>query len=420
MQNASPPFGQTAQAPRLLEVEGLRAVAAWSIVLFHCWIFSSPAVLTWNLGPATPLVQPLQSGVTLFFVLSGFLLYRPIAAAVVDGRNAASVGRYLRNRALRILPAYWVILGVVVFAFGSAAMHATGSGVLEGRLTDPATIAKDFLLIQTYDPNAVWTGILPAWSLTVEVAFYVLLPVLALAAGLLARRRAQSGRVIAAAAPVVAMLLVGAVGKALVSIYSAGPQRATASGWHAVLDRSILTHADLFAFGMGAGLVLVLWERRLGARLMPLLSGHAARPLAYLGLPALFLGFYVLPPYVYDAVVALLVALVLLRLVAPQAGAARRARTNRFLTHPWTLAAGRRSYSVFLWNYPVLAFLTVHHLLLGGYGVATFFVNLAAASTAVVLLSALTYRFVEVPALALKDRRTTPTAVSLPAVTPAS
>src|SRR5882724_6110621 len=96
----------------LAPVEALRGVAAWSIVCFHIWLFTSSAKLTWNLGPATVFMQPLQSGVTLFFVLSGFLLYRPF----INGRP--SIGRYFRNRALRILPAYWAVL-IAVFALGA-------------------------------------------------------------------------------------------------------------------------------------------------------------------------------------------------------------------------------------------------------------------------------------------------------------
>jgi hypothetical protein len=43
-------------------------------------------------------------GVVLFFTLSGFLLYRPFAGTIVRGQRLPSVGRYLGNRALRILP----------------------------------------------------------------------------------------------------------------------------------------------------------------------------------------------------------------------------------------------------------------------------------------------------------------------------
>ena len=405
----------TAPASRLWEVEGLRAVAAWSIVVFHVWVFSSPAVLNWNLGPFTAFVSPLQSGVTLFFVLSGFLLYRPIAAAVLDATSGPSVWRYLRNRALRILPAYWAILILVVFVLSSASLGASGTG----SMTDPRTFFLDFFLLQTYLPDGIWSGILPAWSLTIEVAFYLLLPVLGLAALAFARGRAHGRpRIGAALGPVLFMLLLGTVGKILVAVYAEGPQRATTSSWHSVLDRSILTHADLFGFGMGAAFVLLVWERDLGARLDWLRSSRLSRPLVYVGLPTLFLGFYLLPPYLYDAVVALFVSLVLVRLLGVTGEANATSRGTVFLTRSWMLAAGRRSYSVFLWNFPVLAFLSTHNVLAGGNGAGAFLLNLVVAVPTIAVLSALTYRFVEAPALRLKNRRRARGA-ALPAATPA-
>jgi peptidoglycan/LPS O-acetylase OafA/YrhL len=410
----------TAAPSRLWEIEGLRAVAAWSIVVFHVWVFSSPAVLGWNLGPFTAFVSPLQSGVTLFFVLSGFLLYRPIAAALLDAAPAPSVWRYLRNRALRILPAYWVILLLVAVVLRSASLGASGHGVAAGPLTDPRTFFLDVFLLQTYVPDGIWSGILPAWSLTIEVAFYLLLPLLGLAALAFARGRAHGRRrIVAALGPVLFMLMLGAVGKILVAVYAHGPQRATTSTWHSVLDRSILTHADLFGFGMGAALILLLWERDLGTRLERLLSAQLARPLAYVGLPTLFLGYYLLPPYLYDAAVALLASFVLVRLLGVKRRGNARSRASLFLTQRWTLAAGRRSYSVFLWNYPVLAFLSTHNLLAGGNDAGAFLLNLLIAAPTIAVLSALTYRFVEAPALRLKGRRRV-ARNALPAATPAA
>jgi peptidoglycan/LPS O-acetylase OafA/YrhL len=407
----------TAAPSRLWEIEGLRALAAWSIVVFHVWVYSTPAVLDWNLGPFTAFVSPLQSGVTLFFVLSGFLLYRPIAAAVLDGTPGPSVWRYLRNRALRILPAYWVILVLVVFVLRSASLGASGHDVVAGPLTHPRTFFLDVFLVQTYVPHGIWSGILPAWSLTIEVAFYLLLPVLGLAAIAFARGRVHGRRRIAAAlGPVLFMLLLGALGKILVAVYAHGPERATTSNWHGVLDRSILTHADLFGFGMAAAFVLLLWERGLGAQLKGLLSARLSRPLAYIGLPTLFLGYYLLAPYIYDAAVALLASFVLVRLLAANG---RGGAQSRFLTQRWTVAAGRRSYSVFLWNYPALAFLSTHNLLAGGNSAGAFLLNLLIAAPAIAVLSALTYRFVEAPALRLKQKRRT-RAAALPATNPAT
>jgi peptidoglycan/LPS O-acetylase OafA/YrhL len=358
---------------RLAEVEGLRAVAATSILVFHCWLFSSPATLRWNLGPVTAFVQPLQSGVTLFFVLSGFLLYRPIVRAVLEGRDPPSARSYLRNRALRILPAYWVILTIALLALGS--------------VTDPRTVAADFSLTQTYDPRSIFTGLLPAWSLTIEVAFYLSLPLLALVARSAAR--ALGRNVVGVVTPVVGLLVFGALGKALVAAYSPGPERAVAADWHTVLDRSFLTHADLFAFGMAAAVCLALGERQR----MPLI-----------------LGYYFLPPYLYDAAVAFFAALLLVKVLGtPRPGG------RSLLVHPWTLAWGRVSYSVFLWNYPVLLFLAAHGVLASGNDAPAFLFNLAIATTVVGSLSFLTYRYVEAPALALKHRRSAHVAHPAPA-----
>jgi peptidoglycan/LPS O-acetylase OafA/YrhL len=406
---------------RLWEIEGLRAVAAWSIVIFHVWVFTSPAVFEWNLGPLTAFVSPLQSGVTLFFVLSGFLLYRPVAAALLDGERGPATLAYLRNRALRILPAYLVVLLIAGFVLRSASLGISAGGVMGGQLSGDKTLVLDVLLLQTYVPRAIWSGILPAWSLTVEVAFYVLLPLLALAGTWFARGPAQSRRRVAAAAgPPIAMLVLGGLGKTLVGLLSDGSQRADVSSWHGVLDRSLLTHADLFGFGMGAALILLLWERGLADRVKPVLKRELARPLAYVGLPTVFLGYYLMPAYAYDAAVAFLVAVVLLRLLAAKGSSKASAmRSHLFLTHRWTLWAGRRSYSVFLWNYPLLAFLSAHHLLDSGGGAGAFVVNLAIAVPAVAILAALTYRFVEAPALRLKRRRRE-TATTAPAVLPAS
>jgi peptidoglycan/LPS O-acetylase OafA/YrhL len=395
--------------PRLAEVEGLRAVAASSIVIFHCWVFSSPATLGWNLGPVTPFVQPLQGGVTLFFVLSGFLLYRPIVAAVLDGKALPDARTYLRNRALRILPAYWVILFIVIVVLQSGTTHATGAGIATGSVRDPGVIAADLTLTQTYHPGTIWSGIPPAWSLTIEMAFYLSLPLLALVAQAVARRRStHRGRLVAVLAPAVGLLAVGILGKIFVAAFSPGPERAVGADWNSVLDRSFLTHADLFAFGMSVAVCLLVCERR--ARPLPrLLSWCVGRPLAYVGLPTLVLGYYLLPPYVFDSAVAVLASLLLLRVLGPsrRTGDAKR---SGFLTHRSTLACGRISYSIFLWNYPVLAFLEHHGLLASGNDAPAFMINVAVAGPAVLVLSYLTYRFVEAPALALKKRpsRTAP------------
>jgi peptidoglycan/LPS O-acetylase OafA/YrhL len=396
---------------RLVELESLRGVAASSILLFHCWLLTSAAALTWNLGPLTGFVQPLQSGVTLFFVLSGFLLYRPVVEAVLDGRRPLHLSRYLRNRALRILPAYWCVLLVTGLVLQVGVVRMTDGGAVAGPLIDPSTLAADFFLVQTYHADTIWTGVVPAWSLTVEVAFYLVLPLLALLAGALARTRGGAAR--AAVIPIVLILGVGFLGKILVPLVSPGPGRAVGASWHSVLDRSFLTHADLFGFGMAAAFVYVLWERRSTGPPSFIANGVTGRVLAYVGLPTVISGYYFLPPYLYDSLVALFSAILLLRLVSPHA----KGRGAKMLRHRWAAAWGRVSYSVFLWNFPVFTFLAAHGLA-SDHGAVDFLRNLVIGTVAIGALSFLTYRFVEAPALALKRGRAPRTeAPAAPAVT---
>jgi peptidoglycan/LPS O-acetylase OafA/YrhL len=106
------PAGRPSDTPRrttpIPGVEGVRAIAAVSVLVFHCWRYSAEGPSRADLGLVNRFVLPhLSLGVTLFFCLSGFLLYRPFVAAALDGSSFPKVGTYFRNRALRILPAYW-------------------------------------------------------------------------------------------------------------------------------------------------------------------------------------------------------------------------------------------------------------------------------------------------------------------------
>src|SRR5882762_1926129 len=83
---------------RLIGIEGLRALAATS-VLDHHTVTHAPFKA--ELGAIGQWAVPnLASGLTLFFALSGFLLYRPFASAVIRGEALPSTRAYLRNRAL--------------------------------------------------------------------------------------------------------------------------------------------------------------------------------------------------------------------------------------------------------------------------------------------------------------------------------
>jgi peptidoglycan/LPS O-acetylase OafA/YrhL len=100
-------------------------------------------------------------------VLSGFLLFRPYAFAVAAGGDRPGAGRYLWRRALRILPAYWVTVTACMLLIEENDTATTSDWV------------RHALLAQIYEPHALRQGLGHTWSLATEVAFYVVLPVLA-------------------------------------------------------------------------------------------------------------------------------------------------------------------------------------------------------------------------------------------------
>jgi peptidoglycan/LPS O-acetylase OafA/YrhL len=391
-------------ASRLSGVEGLRALAATSIVIYHCWRFSAPGGGAVDLGPLSRFVLPhLPVGVTLFFTLSGFLLYRPLAASALRQTRRPSVRRYLRNRALRILPAYWAILLVTAVLFPAALVRRSPTTLDLGRLIDqPDVLLSNAVLLQNYVPRALETGIGPAWSLAVEIVFYLILPLLGWLAMVCARRAANpSGRTWATLVPVGVIFLIGLVHKAIFSWLPA-----SSGYWPAMLARSFAYHADLFAFGMALAILginledgrvrlPVWWRKAAGATLglMVLLT-------VLLSDRGLLPAWGVVNPY--QRMTALSCALLLALVVLHDPEQATPPRLTRLLDARILVAVGLASYSLFLWHEPVVRLLQREHLTVGGVG--GFWVNLALLGLISGGLSALTYRWVERPALSCKAR----------------
>ena len=162
--------------PRIETLDAIRAIAALSIVLFH-------AVGIYARGSAAnadirPWVARLDVGVPVFFMLSAYLLYQPFVRARLDARKP-SIRAYAWRRALRIVPGYWVALLVAVVVLGTG-----GVLTLKG-------IPTYFGFLQSYDTDTAGGGLPVAWTLCIEVAFYVFLPLWALPRAAPARRRAR-------------------------------------------------------------------------------------------------------------------------------------------------------------------------------------------------------------------------------------
>ncbi|WP_234835087.1 acyltransferase family protein [Mycolicibacterium stellerae] len=179
---ATPPQRVVADIPRSPALTGMRAVAALLVVGTH----AAFATGTLTHGYVGAVYARLEIGVALFFVLSGFLLFRPwVVAAATDGSTPGLV-RYARHRLRRIAPGYLMVAMAtfelyVVFTPGPNPAQ-TWHGLLR-YLTLTQIYTDDYLT--TY----LHPGLSQMWSLAVEVSFYAALP--AIAYVVLQRRRGR-------------------------------------------------------------------------------------------------------------------------------------------------------------------------------------------------------------------------------------
>jgi len=394
---------------RLPGVEGLRALAATSILVYHCWLYSAPGGERVDLSLLSRFAfRHLTAGVLLFFTLSGFLLYRPLAASVLRQTPLPSVRRYLRNRALRIFPAYLLILLIIGVVLPAALIGRAASGSELGRVSgDLGVLFANAALLQNYFPHSMDTGIGPAWTLAIEVVFYLILPLLGWLAIVCARHAfTPRSRTWAALVPVATVIALGLSGS-VTATYLLPPE---SGAWHLRVVRSFWCHADLFAFGMGLAVLRVnledgrlrlpAWWRKaaaislLGVTLLTVLLTDRGLIYQYQG------------AVTYETLVSSACALLLALVVLPAAESASPSALVRLLETRLFIAVGLVSYSLFLWHEPVVRWLQLHGLTMGG--TKGFWINLLVLGGLSGLLSGLTYRFVERPALRRKTRHISP------------
>lgn len=191
-------------------LDAYRAIGMTMVLANHAaystGFISRNAARTDLVGLVADVVARFDISVPMFFVLSGFLLYRPYARAALDDRANPSTRAFLRSRALRIVPAYWVALA------GLAGLDAASPAFDLGVRGIAAWLGNLFVLpafgVSTQACPAgechVGYGITQAWSIGVEVTFYLLLPLYAAIVARFARSAADApaaaGRLLAGAA----------------------------------------------------------------------------------------------------------------------------------------------------------------------------------------------------------------------------
>lgn len=169
------------------ELTSLRAVAAFAVCVTHAAFWTGG----YTDDLAGRLAGRMEIGVTVFFVLSGFLLFRPWVAALAGAGGAPgaapSARRYARHRVRRILPGYWItVLAVYLLdlrPIDVGGPHPGGAAWIDAAETGAPMAAGGWAgllrtLTFTQSAQAGWfhAGLTQMWSMVVEVGFYLVLP----------------------------------------------------------------------------------------------------------------------------------------------------------------------------------------------------------------------------------------------------
>jgi peptidoglycan/LPS O-acetylase OafA/YrhL len=393
---------------RIIGLDGLRGIACIGVLVLHVSSHYSPTVTqTFKIGIG-------GQGLIVFFALSGFLLYLPYVNAIAKDRDALKlpdIKTFALHRFLRVFPGYLAIFLICSFLLRAvylenAAIQAPGTDNGTGMMTDPVELLANLTLMQTYFPQYFQTGLNPSWSLTLELVFYVTLPLFGLLMLALRRRTSLSPLLVASIAPTV-LLVIGLAGQTLAfrlqrqfDVYDPllmewGPN------WVAVWNRSFLSLASTFTFGMFAAVIFV--AMRSGA-----LTGHLARRMRWYCaaaiVPATLAGvlLIMLLSHYFFTVVALVAGLMVMFIIAPMARGEDSTFARLVDWRPFKYF-GEVSLSAYLWHFPVLIVLGRLDWMAGD-SVGGMLRNVALVLSVTLLAASVSYRYIEKPALALAKR----------------
>ncbi len=364
---------------RFAGLEGYRGMAALGIVVYHVYQHietNAPGSLGSRGDVGYTVLHGLDGAVSLFFVLSAFLLTLPFITTALHRGDTPSARSFLSRRAARVLPLYFVAILVVWSARNIN---------LPGTLTD---LVEHLTFTQVYDNRYIFYTIGPAWSLAIEVQFYVLLAVLGTLGVRLARGRSRRW-------------IIGTTG-AFLSLVALSSFAWKILAW-SVLDVAgddwkvwfgFPAKADEFA--LGALLALLVAAKR------PQIARWQATLLALLGVAIVAGALLTRPGGSAEHVTFHTMSAVGFTLIIAASVMRASFGMNRVLGWGPVALVGTVSYSLYLWHEPLMILLDSRGLLPGGGGFGAFAWGLAIVVPLAVAVAWVSYQAIERPGMGLR------------------
>lgn len=351
------------------EIDGFRFFAIGTVLLYHLNTHISRVMdresisVSFSESPLYRIASEGGIGVNVFFAISGFILALPFARHHLFNTSTVSLKSYYIRRLTRLEPPY--VISLIVFLFVHVwILHEQWGEVF------PNFLASLFY-VHSFVYNE-WSKINPvAWSLEVEVQFYVLAPFLA---GIFAIKRSWLRRMI--------MILI-----VLVGILHYNLNYSMIEDFH--LRKSLFMHLHQFMIGfLFADFFLTDWKDQLAKKSF-LFDG--------LGFAALTLLLVYNDPFNIQHDLFFSVALFISFI-----GLFRGKLLNAFFTNTWVVIIGGMCYSIYLLHYALIAFLadrTDSLLMTGQSYEVNFLLQFVVIIPIVLMVSAVYFVLIERPCM---------------------